>query len=59
MEEGFIPEHGRSFVIASTWHEGEPGRSFWRGTKIDPMKEKEIHSIRCVKSDLLSCTLTD
>ena len=49
MEEGFLPEHGRSFVIASTWHEGEPEPSFWRGTKIDPMKEKKIRSFRCVK----------
>jgi hypothetical protein len=47
MLRGYIPDfsYGASFV--SSWHEGEPQKSFWRGTTASHKKGLPIRAFRC------------
>ena len=47
--EGFLLDksHGGQFV--STWVEGQPERSFWKGTKIEDQRRMSVAAYLCTK----------
>lgn len=48
MVRGFIPDfaHGAASFVTS-WHEGVPEKSFWRGTKASSWDGIPIGAFRC------------
>jgi hypothetical protein len=48
MEEGFIADQTYGGpVLVSTWVEGAPEKSYWRGTKTRGKEQVQILTYRC------------
>jgi hypothetical protein len=53
MEEGFVMDQTQGMALPSTWIEGPPEPSFWRGTKTSGKLAVKIRSYRCVQCGYL------
>lgn len=53
MEEGFTLDNTYGGSFPSSWVEGEPVKSFWRGTKTKGKDQYQIRTFRCVNCGYL------
>ena len=54
MEEGFVLDLGHhSSRTPSTWIEGKPEKSFWKGLNLKDREQVPITSFRCKTCGLL------
>lgn len=49
MEEGFVVDETHHGVRQSSWVEGEPVPSFWRGLKLSGHSRLKVTTFRCPK----------
>ena len=49
MEDGFILDRTEGGAFPSTWVEGKPQPSFWRGTNITGKERLTVQAFRCLK----------
>ena len=47
MVQGFVADFTHGGILVSTWVEGPPESSFWRGTKVPQEKRIPIGTFRC------------
>lgn len=47
MVHGFIPDFTYGATFQSSWHEGLPKKSFWRGLKLSFGSGMPIRAFRC------------
>ncbi len=49
MEDGFLLDRTYGGTFPSTWVEGSPKPSFWRGTDISGKERLPVQAWRCMK----------
>ena len=49
MIQGFVPDFSHAAIFVGTWHEGQPKKSFWTGTKRPSLGGLPIGAFRCQK----------
>jgi hypothetical protein len=55
MEDGFIIDNTYGGRMASTWVEGEPVKSLWKGIRVKDKQQRVINSYRCTACGYLEC----
>lgn len=53
MGEGFIIDHLHGGYGVSSWLEGVPVKSFWRGLKLQGRQPMEVRTFRCNRCGFL------
>jgi len=55
MVQGFVLDNGHHIkgIIVQGWHEGQPKKSFWSGTKLPSTEGVPIGAFRCQKCGFL------
>jgi len=47
MVQGFVPDYTDGGILVEGWHEGQPKKSFWMGTKAPVAQGIPIGAYRC------------
>ena len=47
MEQGFVPDFAHGAIVVSSWHAGQPKKSFWRKTKVTFKEGLPLGAFRC------------
>ena len=47
MVQGFVPDYSHGAALVGGWHEGQPKKSFWTGTKAPWSEGVPIGAFRC------------
>jgi hypothetical protein len=53
LVQGFVPDFTYGGRFVSTWHEGQPQKSFWYGTDVGRSNGLPIDACRCENFGLL------
>ena len=47
LVQGFVPDYSQASIFVSSWHEGQPKKSFWTVAKTPLAKGIPIGALRC------------
>ena len=53
MVQGFVPDYTYGINLVGSWHEGQPRKSFWKGTKAPMSGGTPIGAFRCAECGYL------
>jgi hypothetical protein len=53
MVQGFVPDYSHAAIIVGSWHQGQPKKSFWTGTKVLRSDGVPIGAFRCEQCGFL------